>query len=232
MDPLPATNPTPVDRAINDCWNRIGIQGDGTCPELAVYIHCRNCPVYSAAAATFLDRELPQVQIADWTRHFAQEKPAFEAETVSVVLFRLGVEWFALPVTIFQEISPMKPIHSLPHRRDASVLGLINFRGELLICMSLARMLGLPDSSEPQPESVRGARSRLLILNKGGNRFVFPVDEVGGIHHFKEREVAKAPATVTDAATTFTTGVLSWQGHRAGQLDAELLFHALGTKLS
>ncbi len=38
--------------AIDDCWNRIGVRGDGSCPELKRHIHCRNCPVYSAAAAS------------------------------------------------------------------------------------------------------------------------------------------------------------------------------------
>ena len=37
--------------AIDDCWNRIGVRGDGSCPELKQYVHCRNCPVYSAGAA-------------------------------------------------------------------------------------------------------------------------------------------------------------------------------------
>ncbi len=42
---------------IDDCWNRIGVRGDGSCPRLAGYIHCRNCPVHDAAAARVLDRE-------------------------------------------------------------------------------------------------------------------------------------------------------------------------------
>ena len=37
--------------SINDCWNRIGVRGDASCPELEQHVHCRNCPVYSAAAA-------------------------------------------------------------------------------------------------------------------------------------------------------------------------------------
>ena len=36
--------------AIDDCWNRIGVHGDKSCPLLSEHIHCRNCAVYSAAA--------------------------------------------------------------------------------------------------------------------------------------------------------------------------------------
>ena len=35
-------------QAIDDCWNRIGIHGDKSCPLLSNHIHCRNCAVYSA----------------------------------------------------------------------------------------------------------------------------------------------------------------------------------------
>ena len=43
-------------QAIDDCWNRIGIHGDNSCPLLIEHIHCRNCAVYSAAATRLLDR--------------------------------------------------------------------------------------------------------------------------------------------------------------------------------
>ena len=43
-------------RDIDDCWNRIGIYGDKSCPVLPEHIHCRNCSVYSAAATRLLDR--------------------------------------------------------------------------------------------------------------------------------------------------------------------------------
>ena len=41
--------PGPDMLAIDDCWNRIGVLGDGSCPRLAEHIHCRNCPVHAAA---------------------------------------------------------------------------------------------------------------------------------------------------------------------------------------
>jgi Magnesium chelatase, subunit ChlI len=41
-------------REHRDCWNQIGVFGDGTCPELAKVIHCRNCPVYAAGGRSLL----------------------------------------------------------------------------------------------------------------------------------------------------------------------------------
>jgi len=45
--------------AIDDCWNEIGVRGDRSCPRLKEHGHCRNCPVFSSAAAVRLDAQLP-----------------------------------------------------------------------------------------------------------------------------------------------------------------------------
>ena len=51
MSDTPDTS-TPFARAgLNDCWNKIGVRGDGSCPELKQHAHCRNCPVYASVAA-------------------------------------------------------------------------------------------------------------------------------------------------------------------------------------
>jgi len=228
----PGTDSISANHAIDDCWNKIGVQGDGSCPELAEYIHCHNCPVYSSAAATFLDRDLPGNHLAEWTSHFAKEKQVAEQNTLSVVLFRIGAEWFALPVAVFKEISELKTIHSLPHRRDEVVLGLVNFRGELLICVSLAKILNAGEASEIKPNPRHAVHPYLLIISDGGHRLVFPVDEVGGIHHFNAKDVKQVPATVADAQLTYTTGILAWRNQTVGYLDAGLLFHNVGKSLS
>jgi chemotaxis-related protein WspD len=43
---------------IDDCWNRIGTRGDQSCPALAEWTRCLNCPVFERAAARLLDRPL------------------------------------------------------------------------------------------------------------------------------------------------------------------------------
>ncbi len=140
--------------------------------------------------------------------------------------------WFALPVTVFKEISELKAIHSLPHRRDHLVLGLVNFRGELLICVSLAGILGVGESPKIKTDSNSAVHPYLAIVSDGGNRLVFPVDEVGGIHHFHSKDIKKVPATVAGAHLTYTSGILEWRNQSVGYLDAELLFYTLGKSLS
>jgi chemotaxis signal transduction protein len=131
------------------CWHKIGVYGDGSCPELARFIHCRNCPVYSEASLQLLDRPLPAEYRREWTAHFSREKQLPLPARTSALLFRLAAEWLALPTYAFQEVAERRPIHSLPHRRQGPVLGLVNIRGELLICVALARLLGLERTPGP-----------------------------------------------------------------------------------
>ncbi len=58
--------------AVGDgCWNRIGVSGDRSCPELPSFVHCRNCPVFAAAARAFFDRPAPEGYLAEWARWLA-----------------------------------------------------------------------------------------------------------------------------------------------------------------
>jgi chemotaxis-related protein WspD len=138
---------------IHDCWKLIGVEGDRTCRELLKFTHCRNCPVYSAAAIQLLDRPLPADYRRAGARHYAQQKKTGQATRLSAVLFRLANEWLALPTSVFQEVAALRTTHSLPHRHGGLLLGLVNERGELLICVSAARLLGIPSTEFPVPGS-------------------------------------------------------------------------------
>ena len=122
--PIPAAEFAATEFDIDNCWKRIGIEGDKSCPELARFSHCRNCPTFSLAAAALLDRELPGEAAAGVTGMFGEEAAAQETETESVMVFRVGSEWFALPTLALDEIVELRPIHSLPHRRNSGLLGL------------------------------------------------------------------------------------------------------------
>jgi chemotaxis-related protein WspD len=213
---------------LNDCWNKIGIWGNAECPELQKHIHCRNCPTYSAGARQMLNGTLPPGYLEEWTTFVAREKEIKEPDIHSTVIFCLGSEWFALSTRVFKEVAESKAIHSLPHRRQGIILGLVNIRGELLMCISLARALGL----EKTQEKKRTAQQRFLVISDEGKRLVFPVDEVGGIHHFSPKEVKQIPATLAGVAAVHTTGVLSWHGKSVGCLDDQLLFYTLNKGLS
>jgi chemotaxis-related protein WspD len=214
-----------------DCWNTIGVRGDRSCPELRVHGHCRNCPVFSAAATTLLERAPAARDVAEATAHFAEIRPARERDTRAVVLFRLDTEWLGLPGSVVEEVTPLLPVHSIPHRHGGVVMGLANVRGELRACISLGQLLGLAQSPASTPIVGRAAR-RLLAIRRDGVRVVCPIDEVHGVHRFHPRELQDVPATVGQAASAYSKAVLAWRGHAVGMLDDQLLFYSLRRSLA
>ena len=197
--------------------------------------HPKNQPLQSgssadAGALRLLDRESPEDYIREWTERIAQEKKTVETGTVSVAIFRIGVEWLALPTRIFQEVAEQCPVHTLPHRTSGAVAGLANVRGELLVCVSLGAVLGL--EAKAGEKTTARIFKRLLVANRDGSRLAFPVDEVFGLHRYHPRELNAAPATLAQGKVSYTIGILPWRDKTVGCLDDELLFYTLNKSLS
>lgn len=233
MSPAPSTDVAEAPRSIVDCWNRIGVHGDGSCAELAVHVHCRNCPVYSTAAGRVLDRDSNGGERREATRLFAMRKTGEQRAMHSAFLFRIAHEWLALPTTALDEVAGLRAVHSLPHRRSGVVLGLANVRGELLVCVSLGQLLGIEFAGDINAlGQSRTAVRRLLVMRDGSNRLAFPVDEVHGTERFDDADLRPAPTTVAKAAASYTRALLGWREFSVGLLDQELLFHSLNRNLA
>ncbi len=213
-------------RAIDDCWNRIGIHGDKSCPLLEEHIHCRNCSVYSAAATRLLDRySLQQDQ-----REAVVSKVEIDVKTRSLLMFRLGEEWLGLATRTLVEVAPLQAIHSLPHQRSRALLGVANVRGALVACLSLVELLDLDGSVAP----ASGGRimPRMLIIAAHGGPVVMPVDEVDGIHAIDERILDAASQSGAQASAKYTRGVLQYRGRSLRWLDEEQLLSAVTRSLT
>jgi chemotaxis-related protein WspD len=232
MNRAASDEPTPLHSDIDDCWNRIGVQGDLSCPALAQHIHCRNCPVYSAAAAVLLDREMSQSHVEERTVQYAQQRQDLAPGSRSIAIFRLGAEWLGLPTGVVVEVVGPRTIHSLPHRRGGVVLGLVNVRGELLICVSLGQLLGIEPAASQGAEAAGDASQRLLVVRGDGGRLAFPVDEMHGIHRYDPGELQAAPVTIQKAGSRHVAAMLAWNGASVGCLDEQLVMHAWNRSLA
>ena len=207
---------------MNDCWNRIGVRGDASCPELAARVHCRNCPIYSAAAAaSLLERDLTPARLDEATDDVGRPVEAAPEGAASAIVFRVGTEWFALSPLAFDEVIEPRTIRVLPHRRGGAVLGLVSVRGELLVCLSLPRVMGLPDAGAPPPGG------RLIVISHAEGRIAFPVDEVRSIHAYHVGELKALPATLARSASNFADALLPWSDRMVGRLDGARLADAL-----
>jgi chemotaxis-related protein WspD len=222
----------PTDVKMDACWNRIGVRGDGSCPELEHTIHCRNCPVFSAAARTVLDAPAPVEFLELASAHFARPQAAGAAhaaasEAQSVMVFRVCAEWFAIRTEACLEVVESRPIHPLPHRRNGAVLGIANVRGGLVVCISLAVLLGVTSTPEAaSTQTRRGAvTQRLLVARGAAGPIVFPVDEIHGMERFAARDFTSIPATLAHAPVTYTQGLLAFGERSVGLLDEKLLIY-------
>lgn len=184
------------------------------------------------AARELLDREVEQDYQALWTSHYAQKQQPLERDFVSVVVFRVGLEWLALSTRTLDEVLELRAVHSLPHRQSAALLGVVSVRGELLVCMSLAHVLGLQTVIEVHADPVPASPSRMLVLRSATGRFVSRVDEVHGAHRVPRGALIRAPATLTKAPSNYATLVFPFASGNVGLLDEPRLFAALERSLS
>lgn len=222
---------------INDCWNRIGIAGDRSCPELKTVIHCRNCPIYAATGRSLLQHEPPPGYLDEWTHLRSSEKHLRDIHsiaptgTISVSIFRLGEELLALPAQLLKEVTQSCVIHTLPHRSNNIFLGLVSIRGEIQMCISLSAVLRIEIANLNLEKAGSHVSGRMVVVEKQGSRWVFPVDEIYGIHRIHLDELGQVPTTISKVPDTYTKGVITWQSQKVSFLDDELLFYSLNKKV-
>ncbi|MBD2314008.1 purine-binding chemotaxis protein CheW [Desertifilum sp. FACHB-1129] len=209
-----------------DCWQQIGVQGDRSCPQLDIYIHCRNCPVYTSAGRALLEREVPADYLAERTELLTQVKLEEAVDSLSLCIFRLGGEWLALNSQYLVEVTEPVGVHSLPHRSNAILLGITSIRGEILMCISLKDLLGITsDASTPAYSPI--VYHRMVVIAQSRHRWVFSVDEMSGIFRIPSATLQPPPSTLSKATRTYTKAIVNWQNKSVSYLDDELLFYTL-----
>lgn len=216
--------------AIDDCWNRIGNKGDSSCPLLQQHVRCLNCPSFASAALQQLDRAPASEEVArQWGQAALSEveegaNRALQAQASALVV-RIGEEWLAIATAVVQEVTEARAVHSLPHQRNPAIQGVLNIRGALRICVSLAQLFQLATASAKP-------MGQLLVVHYEGQTLVFPVDEVAGLHRYGGDALAPVPTTLAQAAIQYTRGMLDWRGRQIGLLDHDLLFYVLNRSMT
>lgn len=207
--------------SVASCWATIGLRGDKSCPQLTVYAHCRNCPAYADIAATLLDR--PTIdEIWDYQSDSQADDPAIgKTNDRSALIFRLGNEWLGLEMRVLDEVIELRHVHRLPHRSNPVLLGLVNVRGELVVCVSLDQLLGI-EAENPE----EGRSQRLLILRSASGLLAVPVDEVQHTHSFQTTDLIAPPATISRSAGSYTTDLLHWRGRNVAIIDDSRMIEA------
>jgi len=140
----------------------------------------------------------------------------------SILLFQLGDLRLALPARVASAVAPVLHIARIPHRSGTVLLGLAAFRGEILPCCSLARILDLPEKALPA-EATQAAARTLILEESSGRRWAVPIDGVLGVRT-GSRQVS---ASTLPVAAQWLQGSFADDDGDFHLLDPELLFRQI-----
>ena len=137
------------------------------------------------------------------------------------ICFRLGTEWYGLPVHAVREVvlyTGLTPLPSLP----PFILGIFNLRGNIVSITDLRPVLGLPAS----PITV-SKDSRLIVVETDKMETALYVNEVTQVVSFAEDVLEPPLATIAAGAENALEFVSRFKENWAALMNAEKLFEML-----
>jgi chemotaxis-related protein WspD len=215
----------PLLTPIGDCWNRIGVGGDRSCPALEEHVHCRNCPVFADAARGFFDRKAPEGYLLEWAELLGRPIERGSTDDSALLVFRLGSEWLAMGLSVVAEVTSLRPVHRVPHRSNRVFSGLVSLRGQLQLCVSLH---GLLEVTPTDPAVDPSPNPRLVVIRQGNETWAFPVEEVSGVQRVARDRLHKVPSTMANPLGSFGRAVFARDdGKSVDVLDELRVFQSL-----
>lgn len=210
---------------INDCWNTIGVWGTQTprCERLQELVHCRNCSIYNEAGQKLLSREADADYLGEWKSNLSEPRSEQQSHLLSALAFRVGDEWFSIASNYIREITHCDKHHTLPHRKNPVLRGLVNVRGNLLLNISIGYLFKVNRGFLHKKKD----NERYIVIQDSDNTYAFPATEVREIIHYAEHDIMPAPSTFKKDTSCYLKGIVKYQDSDIGIINEELLFQAL-----
>jgi chemotaxis-related protein WspD len=183
-------------------------------------------------ANILLEREPDSDYLDEWALIVQKDKRTDLSQTeLSVVMFRLNAEWFALNTSIFAEVAPRRQCHRIPHISNPFWLGFVNLRGQIFVSVSLHHLLSLDSQVEIPSNNKIEPYQRLLAIKKDDIKFTFLADEVFGVYRLIQSTLQDPPVTAAKSRDNYLKGIFNWMNHRVGLLDESIIFSDLKRKM-
>jgi purine-binding chemotaxis protein CheW len=126
------------------------------------------------------------------------------AKELQIVGFRIGRETFGLPISLVHEIVRPPEITNVPHAPDY-VEGVMNLRGRIVPVIDLRRRFG--------GAAIENSRkNRVLVVDVESRAVGLIVDSASEVLKISDAQIEPPPNVLTDAATSYVTGVAKHQG--------------------
>ncbi len=127
------------------------------------------------------------------------EERASPDSTLEVICFTLAGERYAFETKVAGEVFPADSWTSLPGT-PSCILGVTNFRGEIVPIVDLRPLFGLPS---PGP----GKAARVILLDDRQSRLGILAETVMGIEILDRADIHPAPATIVNEKGNYIRGM-------------------------
>jgi len=120
-------------------------------------------------------------------------------ENLQVVVFHLKNVEFAIDIQQLREVLKYVHITRLPGTTDF-IEGVINLRGEVIPVIDLGKRFGTGDSAID-------AKTRIIIVEIGGQLLGLVVDQVSEVMHFSAEQIQDPPKGMIGAGSEYIRGI-------------------------
>lgn len=141
-------------------------------------------------------------------------------DIVSLLLFRLGDEWYAVAIGSVREILQEYEVTSIPCL-PSYVLGVINIRGEIVSVTDVARQMGLGGASE------EGERVAIVVSDEGVTTALV-VDAIGDIVEVPRESIEPPLPTLGKGQAECVGGCVYVDGELIGVLNVSQVLEPIG----
>jgi purine-binding chemotaxis protein CheW len=165
----------------------------------------------------------PGKKILDQVRRTQQDQLA--SETVDsphqqYLSFLLNEDWYGLSVYDLVEVLPPPKITRVPSVPD-HILGVINFRGEVLSTIDLKRFFGLSQGESTEDQAI-------VVVEHAGVRTGLLVDDIGDLVNLAPEDLRGEPLLPGTTQRVFFEGAAPWVEGFLTVIRLEGIFQAEG----
>ncbi|MBN2247600.1 MAG: purine-binding chemotaxis protein CheW [Coriobacteriia bacterium] len=149
---------------------------------------------------------------------------AVSVESTGLLKFRLGQEWYAVPIAMVREIHNEYAITRIPRVPDY-ILGVVNVRGEIVSVTDLAALIRVPsrvalDIDDELPSAIIVANETCVSA--------LVVDEIGDIIDVAREAIEPPLSTLDKAQAEYMSGSVFVDGLLIGVVNIEKILEPIG----
>ncbi|MFY0545267.1 chemotaxis protein CheW [Brevibacillus sp. H7] len=149
-------------------------------------------------------------------KHYGGAQWELEGDTVQSILFKMGNEYYGLPISLVKEIIKPLPITKFP-KSPPFVEGVIDLRGRILPIINLRKLFGL----EPLPLT---DDSRFVDLQMDSLSIGVVVDAVSEVIRLSRKQIEPAPPIVAGVEGKYLSGIARMDDKLILLLDLDEIF--------